>query len=364
MVSPVYGAEGIVAVLVQRIRQALLPLGHAFEIVLVEDGSPDASWTEMAEAAAAHPEVVAVRLSRNFGQHRAITAGLEQARGTWIVVMDCDLQDKPEEIPSFLEKAKEGWDVVQGQRVFRRDSMIKRWLSTRFYATMGLMTGSRHDHSIANFGLYHRNAIEAVLAMRESVRFFPLQIQWSGFRRTGIPVDHGERELGQTAYTLSKALNLALDVLLSFSDKPLRLTIQAGLGVMGVAFLMAVWLMVRTLIYGITGEGWLSLMASIWFLSGLIIVVLGMTGLYIGKIFEEVKQRPIYLVAEILHQDAASGKVQSLHPHGASANRRQTPGLEHRDAPRAGADHPHQGPGASDHGASDPGALDPGASAS
>lgn len=315
----------MVGTLVERIRNALLPLGKAFEIVLVEDGSPDRSWEDMAQAAAEYPEVVAIRLSRNFGQHRAITAGLEQARGAWIVVMDCDLQDKPEEIPGFLEKAKEGWDVVQGQRVFRRDSAIKRWLSTRFYATMGLMTGSRHDHTVANFGLYRRNVIEAVLAMRESVRFFPLQVQWAGFRRTGIPVDHGEREVGQTAYTFTKALNLAIDVLLSFSDKPLRLTIRAGMLVMLVAFLMAAWLMVRTLLYGITGEGWLSLMASIWFLCGLVIVVLGMTGLYIGKAFEEVKQRPIYVVAEVLRQDAASGELRAHHPHATAGSVRQKP---------------------------------------
>jgi dolichol-phosphate mannosyltransferase len=326
VVSPVYGAEGVVLQLVERIEAALRPLGHSFEIVLVEDGSPDQSWKEMVQAAAACPEVVAIRLSRNFGQHRAITAGLEQARGAWVVVMDCDLQDKPEEIPAFLAKAQEGWDVVQGQRVFRRDSAIKRWLSTRFYAMMGMMTGSRHDHTIANFGLYRRNVVEAVLAMRESVRFFPLQVQWAGFRRTGIPVDHGEREVGETAYTFSKALNLAIDVLLSFSDKPLRLTIRAGVLVMGVAFLMAAWLMVRTLFYGITGEGWLSLMASIWFLSGLIIVVLGMTGLYIGKVFEEVKQRPIYLVAEVLQQDPASGELRSQHPHARSGSVRQAPG--------------------------------------
>lgn len=304
VVSPVYGAQGIVATLVSRIRAALEPLGQPYEIVLVEDGSPDRSWEEMAEAARAHPEVVAIRLSRNFGQHRAITAGLAHARGAWVVVMDCDLQDKPEEIPAFLAKAEEGWDVVLGKRVFRRDTLWKRFLSGAFYGTLALMTGTRQDHTIANFGLYRRPVIDAVLAMAESVRFFPLQVQWAGFRQTAIPVDHGEREEGQTAYTFGRALNLALDVMLSFSDKPLRLTIRAGLFVLAVSFGMAAWLMVRTLLHGFTGEGWLSLMASIWFLSGLVIVVLGMTGLYIGKIFEEVKRRPTFLVAERLGGEA------------------------------------------------------------
>lgn len=298
VVSPVYGAEGIVEALVKQLREQLLGMAVSFEIILVEDASPDNSWEEMKREAQRHKEVKAFKLSRNFGQHQTITAGLDKAKGRWVVVMDCDLQDKPSEIPRLYAKAQEGFKVVLAKRSFRRDTFIKRQLSKWFYRVMTMLTGMEQDHTVANFGIYHQDVITAVTSMRESVRFFPLQVKWVGFPTSSITVDHGEREVGETSYTFSRALNLAIDVMLSFSDKPLRLTIRGGMIILVVGFVLAMWLMVRTLLLGFTGEGWLSLMASIWFLTGILLIVLGMVGLYIGKIFAEVKNRPIYIIAE------------------------------------------------------------------
>ena len=307
VVSPVYGAEGMVQTLVDRLKAALDSLGASWEIVLVEDGSPDQSWAEMRQAAASTAGVKAIRLSRNFGQHQAITAGLDHCRGEWIVVMDCDLQDRPEEIPALYGKASSSdqIDYVLARRLQRTDNWFKKMLSRSFYWTLAKLSGTEQDHTVANFGVYHRSVIDAVLSMRESVRYFPLQVRWAGFRAGSLDVQHGDREAGETSYTFRRALNLAIDVMLSFSDKPLRLTIRGGLYISAIGLLLALWLMIRSFIAGtVTGQGWLSLMASLWLLSGIILVVMGMMGLYVGKIFDEVKNRPIYLVAEIVEQQS------------------------------------------------------------
>jgi dolichol-phosphate mannosyltransferase len=297
IVSPVYRAENLINELVQRIQASLAPLTTNYEIILVDDRGPDDSWQRIKEQAARDPRVRGVRLSRNFGQHKAITAGLEYARGEWVVVMDCDLQDQPEEIPKLYNYAcSEGFDIVFARRVERQDSWLKRAGSRWFYRVLSYLTETKQDPAIANFGIYHCKVIAAVLAMRESIRYFPTMVRWVGFRAGGISVAHAERPEGGSSYNLRRLLNLALDIILAYSDKPLRLTIKLGLSISAIAFLFVLFTIMRYILGHDWQPGYASLIISIWFFAGLGLSVLGMVGLYIGKTFEQVKNRPIYLV--------------------------------------------------------------------
>ena len=298
IVSPVYRAERLVDALVEELRQVLAGLAVPYEIILVEDGSPDASWAAITRACNAFPEVVGVRLSRNFGQHHAISAGLRQARGKWIVVMDCDLQDRPDQIPLLLEKAKEGYDVVLARRATRHDSWTKRAGSWLFYGVLGYLTGLRQDPAIANFGAYRDHVVAAINAMPETVRYFPAMVQWVGFRSTAVDVVHAARPEGGSSYTLGRLVHLAIDVYLAYSDKPLRLVVMTGFGVSLIGFVFAVFTVVQAFRGKIAVLGYASIIVSIWLLAGLVIVIMGVVGLYVGKAFEGVKGRPPFIIAE------------------------------------------------------------------
>lgn len=298
VVVPVYGCRTLLPELFLRLKTAVEPISKDFELILVDDAGPDDAWSQIVEMANKDSRVKGLRLSRNFGQHYAITAGLEASKGEWVVVMDCDLQDLPEEIPNLLKKAGEGYQVVKARRATRKDGQIKKWLSRGFYRVLGYLTGTHHDPAVANFGVYHRQVIDAVCSMKEHIRFFPTMIKWVGFESTTLDVQHGGREEGKSAYSLRKLLHLALDIMLAYSDKPLRLTIKAGIAISATAFIFALYSAIRAIRGEFEVLGYASLIVSIWFLSGLIIFILGVVGLYVGKTFEGVKNRPVYIVRE------------------------------------------------------------------
>ncbi|MBS4072969.1 MAG: glycosyltransferase family 2 protein [Algoriphagus sp.] len=296
IVSPVYKAEKQLPELVQRIKAAVSPISMDFEIILVEDASPDNSWSEIERLSELHPEIIGLKLSRNFGQHYAITAGLDQAKGEWVVVMDCDLQDRPEEIPPLLQKAQEGFDVVLARRANRQDGFLKKLSSKLFYRTLAWLTGSQQDETIANFGIYHQRVIRQITEMRESIRYFPTMVRWVGFRQTAIDVIHAANEDRGSSYNFKRLFNLALDIMLAYSDKPIRLTVKLGLLVAMTGFLFAIFTLFRYVQGQIIVAGYASLIISLWMLTGFLLVTLGMVGLYVGKTFEGVKKRPIYIV--------------------------------------------------------------------
>jgi dolichol-phosphate mannosyltransferase len=301
IVSPVYRAETILPKLVSRIEAAVTPITSDYEIVLVDDYSPDGSWRVMEQIAKANNRVKAVKLSRNFGQHYAITAGLDHANGDWVVVMDCDLQDQPEEIAKLYAKALEGYDVVLARRYERKDTFFKRFFSAAFYRTLGYLTGSKMDESVANFGIYSRSAINAVISMRESIRYFPTMIKWVGFPTAKVDVEHDERQDGKSSYNLKRLFNLALDIILAYSDKPIRLVVKLGIYISLSAVFIAVYYLIKYLSGGVLVPGFASLIISVWLLSGIIISTLGVVGLYVGKTFEGVKKRPIYVVEKVIN---------------------------------------------------------------
>ncbi len=302
IVSPVYRAEKIIPELVSRISNSVSKITDNFEIILVEDCGPDNSWSAIEIECAKDSRVKGIKLSRNFGQHYAITAGLNYAKGEWVVVMDCDLQDVPEEIPNLYQKAQEGFDIVLARRYERQDTFFKRLSSKLFYSTLSYLTGTKQDPTVANFGIYHQKVIKAIITMKESIKYFPSMVKWVGFISTKLNVQHAERAEGNSSYNFKRLLNLALDIILAYSDKPLRLTVKSGLIISMSAFLFALVTFFRAIFHDIKISGYASTIISIWLFSGLIIFILGIIGLYLGKVFEGVKERPVFIVDSIINE--------------------------------------------------------------
>ncbi len=263
---------------------------------MVNDASPDNAWDTIKFLAKEDNRVKGINLSRNFGQHYAITAGLDFCNGDWTVVMDCDLQDQPEEILKLYEKKNEGFDIVIGQRGNRQDTIVKKITSRLFYLIFNYLTDSSISFKIGNFGIYSRKVTESIKKFRENNRAFGFFVLWSGFSRAEIEVLHGKRTLGKSSYTFSKRFGLAFDSIVAHSNKPLKLSVQLGFLISFSAIAYSVWLISRYFIWANPIEGWTSLIVSLYFLAGLIIANIGMTGLYIGKVFDEVKRRPLYII--------------------------------------------------------------------
>jgi polyisoprenyl-phosphate glycosyltransferase len=302
IVVPVYRAQDTLQLLVERISSTMEEVGIRYEIILVDDGSPDDSWHTIISLLPVHSYLRAIRLSRNFGQHSAITAGLERTRGQWTVVMDCDLQDLPEEIPNLYHRALEGFEIVLAKRTVRKDNLYRRLSSSLFYRVLKLVTGTTYDATVGNFGIYSHRVISAICSMPERVRYLPTMVRWVGFRSCAIEVRHASRHAGGSNYSLGKMLDMALDIMLANSEKPLRLAVKFGFAVALFGFLMTAWTVVNRLLGNLGGNpmGYASILSSIWMLAGCILLTLGTVGLYIGKIFEGVKHRPVYLVMEEL----------------------------------------------------------------
>jgi dolichol-phosphate mannosyltransferase len=296
VVVPVYKAEKCLDELYRRLKQALETLSPAFEIVLVEDCGGDNSWAVIERLAAADPRVIGLQFSRNFGQHYGITAGLDHCNGDWVVVMDCDLQDQPEEIPRLYAKAQEGFDVVLALRGPRQDPLIKRATSWLFYRMFSYLADIKYDGEAGNFRIMSRKVVKNFSRMREQLRFFGGQVQWMGFPTSGIQVQHSDRFEGQSTYTFAKLWKLAADTIIAYSDKPLRLAARFGLGMAAVSFCFGSYILARSVFYGSPVPGWSSVIVSLYFLGGLIIGILGILGVYLGKTFDETKKRPLYIV--------------------------------------------------------------------
>ena len=303
IVSPIYKGEKMLDELVRRIIVSVSSITDDYEIILVNDSSPDNSWQKIQDLCSSNNKVNGIDLSRNFGQHYAITAGLSKSSGEWVVVMDCDLQDRPEEIPNLYAKSMEGFDSVFAQRVERQDSFMKRLSSTLFYWVFSFLTDSKQDKSVANFGIYNRKVVNAILSMNDSIRYFPIMAQWVGFRKYYLPVVHAEREIGKSSYSLFKLLRLASDNMIGFSDKPLKLMLRFGFYVVIISLVVALWYFIKWALGLIVVGGFTTLVISVWLSVGIIAMMLGVTGLYIGKIYDRVKGRPLYIIGETINFD-------------------------------------------------------------
>lgn len=291
----------MVSALVARCKDSLSDISEDFEIILVNDASPDNTWEEIKKVCSVEPRVKGIDLSRNFGQHYAISAGLSHAKGKWVVVMDCDLQDRPEEIPRLYSKAIEGWDIVYARRVNKKFGFFKKLSSTLFNAVLSWLSGSKTDSAIGNFGIYEKRVIEEFNKLKECARSFGSLIHLLGFKSTTIDVVHSERGEGKSSYTLRKLLHLSADIILSNTNKPLKMASWLGFGMAALAFLLALYNVIAKFVGIIEIPGYTSTIFSIWFVGGLILSVLGVVGLYVGRIFDQVKERPLYIEREILN---------------------------------------------------------------
>lgn len=298
IVSPVYNSATTIEILVGRIKMAIKEIDCAYELILVDDSSDDNSWAIIEKLAKQDKDIKGVKLSRNFGQHYAIFAGLTFSSGHWTVVLDCDLQDDPIEIINLYNKAEEGYDIVLAKRNNRLDPYFKKIGSKLFYTLLKYLTKDNYDASISNFGIFKRNVIDTVLKLTESNKFFPSMIKWVGYKSTTIDVVHQKSMNDKSTYNFEKLFRLTLDIILFYSDKPIRLLIKIGFSISFIAILVSIYFFLQWLNNEIIVGGFTSLIISIWFLSGVIIFTLGIIGLYIGKTFEVVKARPPFIISD------------------------------------------------------------------
>lgn len=308
VIIPVYKAEGCLEELYRRLNASLETLTADFEIILVEDCGGDRSWSMILDLARCDARVKGIQFSRNFGQHYGITAGLDHCDGDWVVVMDCDLQDRPEEIPRLYAAALEGYDVVLARRGRRNDPLLKRCTSWLFYKIFSYLADMDYDGETGNFRIISRKVVESFRTMRERLRFFGGLVAWMGFPTASIDVQHDERFAGQSTYTFRKLWKLASETIIAYSDKPLRLSIRFGFAISALAFAYGSYIIYRALFHGASITGWSSLIVSVYFLGGIVVSLLGMIGVYLGKAFDEVKQRPLYILRRTTF-DAAPGHL-------------------------------------------------------
>lgn len=299
IVVPVFNEAGNVGPLLARLKPVLESCSASFEVIFVDDGSSDATLEAVKAENARDERVRAVSFSRNFGKEIAIAAGLDHAAGKAVVIMDADLQHPPETIPAFVAKWREGWQNVYGQRTHRiTDSALRRMLTQRFYRMFKAFGETQLPEGAGDFRLLDRRAVQALLTMRERARFSKGLYAWVGFKSIGVPFEVAERMHGESKYSYRKLTRFALDGLMSFSTLPLKVWTYVGLFISGFAFATALYFIVRTMLSGVDVPGYASLIVSVMFFAGVQLLSLGVLGEYIGRIFAEVKRRPLYIVAE------------------------------------------------------------------
>lgn len=313
IVVPVHNEADNLALLVERLRAVLTGEVASWEIVFVDDGSRDETLAVIRDLNAADPRISAVSFSRNFGKEIAIAAGLDHALGDAVIIMDADLQHPPETIPAFLAKWREGYLNVYGQRTDREgETRMKRGFAKLFYRIFGYFGETPLPEGAGDFRLLDRKAVDALRALPERARFSKGLYAWVGFRSAGVPFHVAEREHGQSKFKYRKLFSFAFDGLSSFSTVPLKIATWSGVLIAVIATLSALYFMLRTLLFGTDLPGFPSLIVSIMFFSGIQLVSLGMIGEYVGRIFAEVKRRPLYLIGERVGFDARTVD----HPRG------------------------------------------------
>ena len=312
VVIPVFRCEECLRHLHERLDLALGQIPGEHEIILVDDRSPDESWGILRQLANEDESVRLIRLSRNFGQHAAITAGVEFARGRWIVVMDCDLQDPPEEIPRLYARAREGAEIVYARRTGRRGPWFRRTASRMYFRILNASLGTDFDPDYGNFTIISRKVRDAFLRFRDKDRHYLMILRWLGYEHASIDVAHAERYAGDSAYTLGTLIRFAMDGLFFQSTTLLRWSTYIGFGASLGGVVLAGFFVVNYFFEN-TYPGWTSLAVLILVIGGLTITTVGVAGLYIGKIFTQVKDRPLYVVDDVV-QGSGTTSADQLSP--------------------------------------------------
>ncbi len=309
LVAPFYNEEEGIEAFFTTVIPILEQAGDSFEIICVNDGSRDKTLELLYAWEARHAEVRVVNLARNFGKEIALTAGLDYSTGDVVIPIDSDLQDPPELIPEMVDKWREGYDVVYATRTLRdTDSLFKRWSAELYYRIFNLVTETKIPFNAGDFRLMDRKVVNTIGRMRERSRFMKGVFAWVGYRQTSVEYARPERFAGQESQSFKRLWRLAVDGLISFSTIPLRVWSYVGLLFALLSFLYGLVIITKTLFFGIDIPGYASTMVIILFLGGIQLLSLGVLGEYIGRIFEEVKKRPLYVVDDAAEDDARHDK--------------------------------------------------------
>jgi glycosyltransferase involved in cell wall biosynthesis len=299
IVIPMYNEEEVIKETYHRLKKVMDGTGESYELVFVNDGSRDKSAAIIAELALADSHVRLIDFSRNFGHQIAVTAGLDYAQGQAIVIIDADLQDPPEVIPQMLEKWREGFDVVYGKRLKRQgETVFKKFTAFAYYRILSALTNDNIPKDTGDFRLIDRKVCDAVKSFPERNRFLRGMINWVGFKQTALEYVRDERWAGETKYPLKKMLKFAADGIFSFTYKPLKLATYIGFILSTSGFLYLIYVLYQRLFTSSTQSGWASIIAVNLVFNGITLVILGIIGEYVGRIYEEVKGRPLYIVKE------------------------------------------------------------------
>lgn len=298
--SPVYMAENIVEELVSRVSKEVAKLSSTFEIVLVEDFSPDNSWEKIEELCKKYPFVKGVKLSRNFGQHNAIRAGVSEAKGDVVVLMDCDLQDDPGHIKLLVEQFQNGNDIVYTKRIKRKHSFFKYITAKIYNSLFNILADKNFDLNVGSLVLFSKKVRNEFLKLTEHESLYIQSLKWLGFKHVFVPVEHRERFEGESSYKLKDLIRLAIQGWVSNSEKLLYISIKLGFLFTIISIAVILYVIYKSFTVGYDA-GWPSLISVILLSTGMILISLGVLGIYIGKIFNEVKNRPLFIIDKTIN---------------------------------------------------------------
>jgi len=321
LIIPVYNEEAIIGELDRRLRAFLGELDETWEVVFVDDGSKDRTPTALSELAAIEPRYKVISFSRNFGHQIAITAGMDRAEGDAVVIMDADLQDPPEVVAEMIQKWREGYDVVYGQRSIRHgESVFKRATAAAFYRLLRALMPIEIPLDTGDFRLMSRSVVLSMRALREQHRFVRAMVSWVGFKQTAVQYERPERFAGETKYPFRKMMRFAIDGITSFSIVPLRVATWLGLLSGLVAIVTSAWALYAAITER-TVPGWATIMIAVALAASAQLIMTGILGEYIGRIYEEVKRRPLYVVAGTLNLPPANGISTPAEPPAVTPER-------------------------------------------
>mgnify|MGYP000197486822 CR=1 FL=1 len=301
IIVPVYNEEEMLPIFHHQLIKVLSALSEdRFEVVYVNDGSNDSSWNIMLELSSTHVDIECINLSRNFGKEAAVTAGIDHAKGQAITILDADLQDPPELIPEMMKAWRQGYDVVNMKRSARLgESKFKLWTSHIYYRMLDHLSDVPVEKDVGDFRLISRRVVENIKQLNEKNRYMKGILSWPGYKQTTLHFERPERAAGETKWSFFQLVTLGLSGITAFSVKPLRLSTWAGAIISISAFLYAVWVVTKTLVFGESVQGYPTMMLIQLFLGGVQLLAVGILGEYVGRIFAEVKNRPIYLVMDV-----------------------------------------------------------------
>jgi polyisoprenyl-phosphate glycosyltransferase len=319
VVIPVYGCEGCLRPLYERLKAQLNTLGVSWELVFVNDGSPDEAWSVLTELSRGDPAVKALQLSRNFGEEAALAAGLAKSDGRWTVVMDCDLQDLPEDIPRLYAKALEGYEIVFTKRKRRGHSRLRVAASKFYYQLVSRLLKTDIDPSYGNFSMVSRRVVDLMLSLRDRDRHYRMILLWLGLRQTAVEVENAPRHSGSSSYGLRRLAHHAVDGIFFQTETLLRWIVYTGIVIAIGGMLLAAFFALSRLTGNEDYPGWTSLAVLILLTTGVMTVSMGVAGLYIGKIFGQVKDRPLYVIEKSVDAGVESEKAQlSVNPRASN----------------------------------------------